>query len=153
MWNALGLGEYFPGNALLWSDGLDILFSAGTMQSVLAAMQYAFSAKLGLEADDLQGTPDNSNADYTVIRDTTGKVVYVEEHVGLLEEYVPVSPEEPAADLIAEAALSLQVFPFVKLTGAAAVLAGAAMNEATVGAIATVAGLLQWVNRGSATRW
>lgn len=120
VWNSKDMGDYFPGNYLMATESINDLFSAGTLSSVLAGMQHVFASKLGYEADDYDGYYlDESIPGVTVFREggPTGKVVYVEEHLGIVEEETQGTLDEPALALASKVLVALSANPGDTLLG------------------------------------
>ena len=114
VWDAHQMGDYFPGNIQLVDEqGVDALFSAGTLAAAIAGYQLIFGSRLGFEAADYSG-PNYERVetdDYTVIyklyesgpdAGNREKVVFVEEHLGILDSIIPEEVrEEPSSVLVA----------------------------------------------------
>jgi hypothetical protein len=89
-WTNKGLLDYFPGLLLQTRRDYTTLFTAGSLGSGLAAIELMFGAKVGFQAGDRPGVPNNDNPDYTLIRQGPGgRVIFIEEHVGALDAIVP----------------------------------------------------------------
>jgi Ca2+-binding RTX toxin-like protein len=101
VWIDKNLGQYFPGNFQLWDESPDFLFSAGNLSAALSGLQLAFGGQIGYEREDYPGLYwDTSNDDYDVLRigGPEGRAVYIEDKIGVKQEFVPdVVEDDPGA--------------------------------------------------------
>ena len=108
VWTSKGLLEYFPGQAIEYNFDYTKLFTAGTLGGALSGLELIFGAQIGFtEADRIgQGVLDTSNPDYTVIRNSAGRVIWVQENVGALDRIFKIpqsvlnNPGQGLVDLI-----------------------------------------------------
>ena len=134
VWETKGLLEYFPGNFQLIGQGAENLLSAGTFHSVLAGLQLIFGAKVGFTAADYGGTPE-TNSDYTVVKDGDGKVLFVEDHIGVVEAATGLPVPDAVVDEPGIALASGIISGFVSPATVALVLAAVNTFNGAAGAL------------------
>ena len=78
------------------------------MGAALAGLQLVFGSRIGFEEEDHGGTLVQ-RGDYDVKFDASGNVVWVKEHIGLVDNFVPYSP----SGTLDEPTLFALIAPFV----------------------------------------
>ncbi len=134
VWEANQLKDYFPGNIQLWwvdEEGLENFFSAGSLSAALAGYQLIFGAQVGFRPDDYNITEIEYHEDYVAYKDSSGQIRYVEDKLGILDEFVPeFVREEPGYATAAGWIVAGSLSPFLAAAAAQLPTLVGLINEA-----------------------
>ncbi|WP_199084622.1 calcium-binding protein [Bosea sp. ASV33] len=112
VWAEKGLQDYFPGNFQLWSVDYDNLLTASTMSNAIAFLQLVFGSHIGFKRSDYTGILDTSNTDYDLVRDSNGRIVFVQEKIGIISPLTNKFITDGRIKFLSESVVKIFTGPF-----------------------------------------